>query len=368
VITEPARQRSLRGHLPTRPAPRSANTAEHQARLAWRLTPRDHWIIAMLHEHRVLTADQLTDMAFPSYRSGRQRLRELYQWAVTDRFQPFVSTGSAPMHYVLGPAGAAVLAAAHGLEPRDLGYRHDRAFGIAHSLRLAHTVGVNEWFAALVTAAARASAREGRPGRVTLDAWWSEARCAQHFGDLVRPDGYGRWTAHGRSAEFFLEFDLGTEALTRIATKLAGYAALATTTAITTPLLVWVPTPRRETGVRTVLQRAWRDLDRPETVPVATAAAGLLDPDAVHPSPADPVWLPLDSTGQHAAGCRVALHRLADIWPQLAPLPTLQFAPTTATDGAGATAAGPTRLPAPSPMPAAPSSRGNRRPKPDGQG
>lgn len=365
MITEPRRQRSLRGHLPTRPAPRSANTAEHQARLAWRLTPRDHWIIAMLHEHRVLTADQLTDMAFPSYRSGRQRLRELYQWAVTDRFQPFVSAGSAPMHYVLGPAGAAVLAAAHGLEARDLGYRHDRAFGIAHSLRLAHTVGVNEWFSALVTAA-QTSKLEDRPGTATLDAWWSETRCAQHFGDLVRPDGYGRWSADGRNVEFFLEFDLGTEALTRIAAKLAGYAGLATTTGITTPLLVWMPTVRREAGVRTALQRACRVLDRPETVPVATAAAGLIDPNAAHPSPADPVWLPLDTTGQHTAGRRLPLHRLADTWPQLAPLPTPQPELTTATGEAGH--AGPTRLPAPSPTPPAPSSRGIRRPKPDTQG
>ncbi len=142
MITNPTRQRTLRGHKATRPTPRAANTADHQAVLAWRLTPRDRWIIRMLHEHRVLTSHQITALAFPSFRSGRMRLRELYLWGVVDRFQPFVSVGTAPMHYVLAPAGAAVLAAENGLDIKELGYRHDRAFGIAHSLRLAPS-----WFA-----------------------------------------------------------------------------------------------------------------------------------------------------------------------------------------------------------------------------
>lgn len=364
MITDPVRQRTLRGALPTHATPRSTararNTADHQADLAWRLTPRDHWILAMLHEHRVLTAPQITDTAFPSYRSGRQRLRELYQWSVVDRFQPFISVGTAPMHYVLGPAGAAVLAAAYGLEPRALGYRHDRAFGIAHNLRLAHAVGVNEWFAALIATA-------GTTGDV-LDVWWSEQRCARHFGDLVRPDAYGRWSAHDRRVEFFLEFDLGTEALTRVAAKLAGYAALAAATGIVTPLLIWMPTTRREAGARVALHRAWRDLDRPNAVPVATAAAGLLDQTATHPSPADLVWLPLgqDATGPRpVAGPRLPLHGLPLAWPHLPDLAdasNVDTAPHVAAgrsvpgpSGTTESGTGPTRLPAPFPMPPTPS-------------
>src|SRR2546430_3750 len=137
-------QRALRGHKTPRPSSRTANSTAHQAVLALRLTPRDRWIIQMLWEHRVLTAHQITALAFPSFRSGRQRLRELYQWSVLDRFQPFVSLGTAPMHYVLAPAGAAVLAAEDDLDVKEMGYRHDRAFGIAHNLRLAHLSGVNE--------------------------------------------------------------------------------------------------------------------------------------------------------------------------------------------------------------------------------
>lgn len=340
MITNPTRQRSLRGHKPTRPTPRSANTADHQAVLAWRLTPRDRWIIRMLHEHRVLTAHQITALAFPSFRSGRQRMRELYLWGVVDRFQPFVTVGTAPMHYVLAPAGAAVLAAEDGLDVKELGYRHDRAFGVAHSLRLAHTVGVAEWFTALVDRARHDPSRE----RTRLVAWWSETRCARHFGDLTRPDAYGRWSTQGTEVEFFLEYDFGTEVLGKLAGKLTGYAALAAATGITTPVVVWLPTARREATARRVLHRAWRELDDPSLVPVATAAADLLNPEPAHPSPADEIWLPLHRAA--GIGARCALHRLLDAWPHLP-------APTTETDGESVRELDTPLLmaPAPPPMP-----------------
>ncbi|MFD0201405.1 MULTISPECIES: replication-relaxation family protein [Saccharothrix] len=344
MITNPTRQRTLRGTKATRPTPRAANTAEHQAALAWRLTPRDRWIIRMVHEHRVLTAHQITALAFPSFRSGRMRLRELYLWGVVDRFQPYVTIGTAPMHYVLAPAGAAVLAGEDGLDVKELGYRHDRAFGVAHSLRLAHTVGVAEWFTALVD-----HARHSDPDHhTTLTAWWSETRCARHFGDLIKPDAYGRWTTHGTETEFFLEYDFGTEVLAKLTGKLAGYAALAHATGITTPLLVWLPTSRREATARRLLHRAWRELDDPHSVPAATAAAELLNPNTSHPSPADEVWLPLDATGG-TAGPRRALHRLPDAWPHLPP-PTDNDPDRETTTGSDT----PTLMaPAPPPMPPA---------------
>ncbi|MFJ5989317.1 replication-relaxation family protein [Lentzea sp. NPDC092896] len=311
MITNPTKQRTLRGHQPTRPRSRVSNSVQHQAMLAGRLTPRDKWIARMLWEHRVLTSHQITEMAFPSFRSGRMRLRELYTWGVVDRFQPFVTVGTAPMHYVLAPAGAAVLAAEDGLDVKEMGYRHDRVFGIAHSLRLAHTVGVNEWFAALV-------ARARHPQQVeALTAWWSENRCAKHFGDLVKPDGYGRWRDGHQQIEWFLEFDFGTEVLSKLAGKLAGYAALAQASGITTPLLIWLPTSRREAAARRLLAQVWRELDDPHAVPVATAAATLLDPASPRPSPADAVWLPLDA--KLGSSRRRLLVELSEVWHHLLP-------------------------------------------------
>jgi protein involved in plasmid replication-relaxation len=343
VITNPTRQRTLRGHKAGRRNPRAANTTEHQAVLAWRLTPRDRWIIRMLHEHRVLTSHQITALAFPSFRSGRMRLRELFLWGVVDRFQPFVTVGTAPMHYVLAPAGAAVLAAGDGLDIKELGYRHNRAFNIAHSLRLAHTVGVNEWFTALVHHAHHTESSESTELRV----WWSETRCARHFGDLIKPDAYGRWHHDSREIEFFLEYDFGTEVLAKLTGKLAGYAALADTTGITTPLLVWLPTARREATARRLLHRAWQALDNPATVPVATAAADLLDPHAPHPSPADRVWLPLTDT---SGGARRELHQLLNAWPHLPP-PTTDADPDTNGEPANEHSAPRLMAPAPSPTP-----------------
>lgn len=343
MITNPVKQRQLRGHRAARPSPRTVTNVDHQAQLAWRLTPRDRWIIRMLHEHRVLTTTQVSDLAFTAPRLARQRLRELYQYAVVDRFQPFVTLGTAPMHYVLAPAGAAVLAAEDGLEVKDLGYRQHRAFGIAHSLTLAHTVGIGDWFTALV-----ARARHNPDDALT--AWWSEVRCGRLFGDLVKPDAYGRWRHHDREIEFFLEYDFGTEVLSTVAAKLHGYARLAAATGITTPLLVWLPTSHREAAARRLLARTLRDLDHPHQVPVATATAELLDPGTPNPSPADPVWLPLDTTSVQTA--RHALHELLDLWPHLQ-------RPTSTTPGLNPVTDHGTRrtlLPAVPPMPPAPSS------------
>ena len=107
----PAPQRQLRGHRPARPSDRAALTGEHHAYLAAHLTPRDRWLARVLAEHRVLTAGQIAQLAFASTRTANRRLLSLYRWRVVDRFQPYLTSGSAPMHYVLDTAGAAALAA-----------------------------------------------------------------------------------------------------------------------------------------------------------------------------------------------------------------------------------------------------------------
>lgn len=343
-IDQPTRQHHLRAPAPQKAVPRAANTSEHRAQLAHRLTTRDRWIAAMLHEHRVLTSDQITALAFPSYRSGAQRLRELWLWSLIDRFRPHTRVGSAPLHYTLAPAGAEILAAHHGYpSARDIGYHRDTALAVAHSLQLAHTVGVNDWFTTLVATAPHRS-HQG------ATAWWSETRCAAHFGDLVRPDAYGRYTttSHGKSpdatVEFFLEYDLASESLDQLTRKLDGYHQLAAATGITTPVLVWMPTTQREATARRALSDAWKRLEHPRRVPVATAAAALLDPGQPHASPAQDVWLPLDQQA------RLTLPGLAHAWPQHTPQPTPDSRPaepTTPPPGAGA----PARLVLPPPPP-----------------
>ncbi|MGH3867845.1 MAG: replication-relaxation family protein [Pseudonocardiaceae bacterium] len=342
MITNPTPQRALRGHLPTRPTPRAATTGEHHAMLAAHLTPRDRWLTRMCFEHRVFTTHQIVQLAYPSLRAANHRLRDLFCWRVLDRFQPFLPCGTAPMHYVLDIAGALALAHEDGLDPKTLGYRHEGAIGIAHSLRLAHTVGVNGFFTTLIAASRHPNA----PGHLT--AWWSEARCARHFGDLVRPDAYGRWRQADREIEFFLEFDFGTEALPVLASKLTGYHQLATATGITTPVLVWLPTTRRETTARRALADTLSQLDRPGSVPVATSSADFpsAEPDN---TPATSRWLPLSGPASRQPG-RLRLAELAHLWPKTTtPRPPETSAPQRGAEPATALAPPP---PLPPPPPA----------------
>ncbi|WP_306365570.1 replication-relaxation family protein [Nocardia sp. CC227C] len=302
MIRRPTRQVGLR------PARRSPNPGREHARLAVCLTGRDRWILHMVHEHRVLTTTQISALGFTHLDLARRRLATLRDYGVLDRFRPLRTTGSAPSHWVLAPGGAAVLAAEAGLDVRDLHYRPDRALAIAHSLHLAHTVGIAEWFTTLTAASLY------RPDTSVL-SWWSQTRCHALWGDLARPDAYGRYTRTGATLDFFLEFDLGTMALPTVATKLLGYADLARTTGVITPVLVWTPTAAREAAARKLLHDTWTRLPDPDAVPVATAAAELLDPAAARPSPADRVWLPLTTS------TRRSLHELPAGWPRATTAP-----------------------------------------------
>jgi hypothetical protein len=264
---------------------RTGSIADRLAALAGRLTDRDRQVIRLVAEHRVFTTLQLTQVYFDSQDRAEHRLRQLTDAQVLARFRPHTrhGEGSAPYHYVLGPAGAAVLAAEQGIEPRRLGYRQDKALEVAHSQRLSHTVGVNGFFTALV-----ASARQRGAGRAVLAAWWSERRCRDRWGHVVRPDGYGRWRQSDREVDFFLEYDRSTEPTDRLQAKLAGYQELADATKIPTPVLYWLPSSGREATVRQALASESRWGAVRFLVATANPTLGR--------GPAEQAWLSLDQT------------------------------------------------------------------------
>jgi hypothetical protein len=262
-------------------AGRPTNKAARLATVAHRLTDRDRRLCRLVWEHRVLTTEQATHLCFPSRNAATHRLVQLTRLGILDRFRPFRLTGSSPCHYVLGELGAQILAAERGLSVGELGYNRTQVLAIAHSQHLAHQVGVNGFFAALAGAAHR------RPD-ASLLAWWSERRCAQRWGRLVRPDGFGRWAEGRHTVEFFLEWDAGTETLAKVAAKLRGYADLAAGSGIWTPTLLWLPTAGREAEIRRVITGS--------PVPVATAHGPATDPPAG-------VWLPI---GNHTHRLRLA--------------------------------------------------------------
>jgi DNA-binding CsgD family transcriptional regulator len=239
-----------------------------------RLTDRDRRILELLAEHRVFTTDQLADAFFGSPTTARHRLTQLHQLRLVQRFAPFVPKGSAPFHYVLDQLGDLVVAADRG-EERKGRWRQDRALVLSRSQRLAHIVGVNGFFTALM-------GQTRRQPECRLVQWWSEQRCQDWCGALVRPDGYGAWREDEGLVEFLLEYDRGTEPLERLHQKLDGYGWLADAVERHTPVLFVLPSARREITVRAALADAG--------IPVATAVAPS--------SPSAPVWLPLGAEGR----------------------------------------------------------------------
>lgn len=248
-----------------------------------RLNPRDCWLLGMLHEHRVFTTTQITALAFDTATAARHRMHTLHRLRVVDRFRPLTPIGSAPWHYMLGEAGAVVLAAERGIDARELRYRPDQVVRLAGSIHLTHTLAVNDFFVSL-SAAAR------RDPTAQLTRWWPESRCAAAWGDIIRPDGYGTWRHNHAQVDFFAEIDLGTETLDRLVRKVDAYTELARTSGILTPVLFQLNSQHRE-------YRLHQHLGTP-AVPVATTTTGIAASD-----PAGAVWLP---AGHHTARIRLA--------------------------------------------------------------
>lgn len=269
------RNRLIRDIPPTGTQPSgtasSGLTASVVAAELGRLTPRDRHILDLLDQHQTFTTDQLHLLAFTSLARARNRLSTLYARDILDRFRLYQRPGSQSWRWTLGPIGAAIIAAGRGdTLPRPSAVR-DATMRLAMSGTLAHLVTVNGFFVAL-TGHART-----HPG-ARLTRWWNEARCREACGKLARPDGHGVWSDHTRDgvrvAPFWVEVDLGTEPLRRVAGKLAGYAALPPRRAY--PVLFWLTSAAREANLHAHLSRAG--------VTVATAAA-----DSAH-GPAGPVW------------------------------------------------------------------------------
>ncbi|MGW4958213.1 replication-relaxation family protein [Nonomuraea sp. NPDC004186] len=268
--------------------------------LAIRLTQRDRTLIRLLHDFRVLTSPQVSEMFFDTDDAARRRLLALTRMGILERFRPNLppAMGTAPYHYVIGETAAAVLASEDGVELSDFGYRRDRVLSIVYSQRLAHTVGTNGIAAGLYGFARRHADTK-------LNTWWPERRCAAEWGSMARPDSYGRWTEGPHNIEFFLEYDTGTEPLDRVAHKLDGYAKLTESSRIVTPVLFWVQGERREANLRKKLKHHPGNM----FVPVATGHAATVD-GSVDDGPAGARWLPTDVDGPR---CRLA--ELAERWP-----------------------------------------------------
>lgn len=239
-----------------------------------RFTPRDRLLLDLLDQHQTFTTEHLSDLAFGSIGRARNRLNLLHQRQILDRFRHYRRPGSQSWRWTLGPVGAALLAAGRGeTMPRPAAVR-DATARLAMSPRLEHLLATNGFFVAL-------SAHARSTGGARLARWWNEAACREATAAVVRPDGHGLWATGGRTVPFWLEMDLGTETLARVAAKLTGYAALGPRRRY--PVLFWLPSTARETHLHAHLARH----PSPDGVTVATAAD---DHAAEHGGPAGAVW------------------------------------------------------------------------------
>ncbi|MEU4574628.1 replication-relaxation family protein [Nonomuraea sp. NPDC023979] len=270
------------------------------------LTPRDYEILQHLLHHRVLTTHQLQRLFFTTPQPTRRRLGILRNLGMITPYRPWSPTGSYPHHWVLGRAGAELLALRDQTTIKDLGYHPDRSMSVAVSSVRSHQVGVNDFFVNLAHLARH------RPD-THLRAWLSEKQCAKIWGDLARPDAYGCWAENGHQIDFFLEHDTGSMTLAKVTGKLASYSDLADTTRIVTPVLFWLPNRTREANLRKLIITT--------DLPIATAVQTELDD-----GPAGPCWLPVTAHSDHE---RMRLADLVNGWPHL----TLGQAPEQAATG-----------------------------------
>lgn len=261
------------------------------------LTARDIDIVCWVGRLGVLTTAQVTEAFFDGRKRACERLTRLHDAGLVERFRPFVPTGSAPHHYVVGRRGAVVWAAhdpAHPdhEEPQRAArrWRPGTAAAVAGRAGLVHQLGVNGVCTALLGHARRV------PGAALL-RWRTEGSFrtrATFLGSSpqVRPDAFLVWREHGLTVTGFIEYDRGTERpASRLVEKLPGYRGMERERGRASWLLFVFTSARHEDTARRALAGHADDL------PIATATL-----DAGE-DPAAMGWRPL----------RGGLYRLADL-------------------------------------------------------
>lgn len=255
------------------------------------LTERDLRILETLRAHRVLTTPQVGELFFYG-RSARVAQRRLLILAVDDLVHRFLPPGAGrhvPNHWALGAEGASVLAPRLGVPVDEVGYRATAQRHLRLSSQLGHAVGLSQTYVSFVTSARKT------PG-AKIQRWWPESECRVNWGRHVRPDGYLRWSHGDKVLDVFVEYDTGSETLSRVTGKVSRYRSLAEETGICSPVLFVVPGPGRADNLCRMLGAGstW--------VPVyVTTLEQLMDP-----GPTRPIW--------RKAGDRThTLHELAEI-------------------------------------------------------
>jgi hypothetical protein len=185
------------------------------------LDTRERAVLVAIYEHKVLVTEHVKAMFFGSLRRAQDRLRHLAQRGLIDTWYPPRprGMGKASGHHTLTESGAQVVALLVGVARSELRYVVRSEEDREQDAWLAHRLGVNEFFCALIDAG-RATDGHG------LSKWVPE-RTVRTADGWIRPDGYGVYLHPGGALDFYLEYDRGTETTGQLANKLAGYIGVA---------------------------------------------------------------------------------------------------------------------------------------------
>jgi hypothetical protein len=215
---------------------------------------RDLQVLLHLLEHKILTTHQIASLCFRSLRRCQHRMRELKDLGLVSSFSVGrgFGEGRAPACWYLAKSGLVEIAGAKDVRVSDLPWVPDSSYRT--SKMIAHRLGVNAFFCALVEASRELQGHclaTWRPER------WVRARTVE-----IKPDGFGRYLHPGGGCEFYFEYDRATEARGALTRKLEGYLKLAagwTTEQELTGfpnVLVLVPEREREGEVATAYRSA----------------------------------------------------------------------------------------------------------------
>jgi hypothetical protein len=227
-----------------------------------RLDARERAVLLAIYEHKVLLTKHLKAMFFGSLRRAQDRLRRLTQLGLIETWYPTQprGTGKAPGHHTLTGDGAGVVLSLLGLSRTELRWVERAAEDRDNDAYLAHRIGVNEFFCALLEAGRRVE------GCGLLK--WVPERTVKTADGWIRPDGFGTFLHPHGALDFYLEYDRGTETTRQLANKLAGYIGVARDwtergAEYFPCVLIVVPSQRRERLVAAAFLDALARFNRP---------------------------------------------------------------------------------------------------------
>jgi hypothetical protein len=254
-------------------------------------------ILALLSRHRVLTQNQLAQIAAETpIRTLRYRCARLIRHRLAGRSRPYRERGSAPHHFWPTRRGEALLT---GAPPPRGGERRE-----PNPLFLAHAAGLSDLYVALAT---------GLPAGVELARFEREGEAREPFAGLagksraVAPDAYVEIAdSDGHALSALVELDMGSMPHRRLKTKAAGYAEYARAGAWRErhpfcPALLFVTTTEKR--ARSFLASMLKELGR-EALLLTCACDLARNPTCI---PSDPRWLLSADEGEGAVDLLTAL-------------------------------------------------------------